>query len=286
MILDKEINLIINNYIKKYYVNLGYNIPNYRDPVVSVKVSDLHKNSNEILNCACDICGLEKKIKYQSYNKYLEKYGIYTCIKCNDEKKKKTKLERYGYENYNNKEKNKKTCLERYGVEYVLQVKEIKEKVKQTNLERYGTEYSFQSEIIKEKTRKTNNDRYGVDNPTQNQDILLKSFKSGHKIHYYKDTNLYYQGSYELDFLKKYYNIGIENGPTIKYTFENQEHIYFSDFYYKPLNLIIEVKSNYTYNIHKNKNISKGNKCREIGYKYIVIIDKNYSDFEKLIDEK
>ena len=34
------------------------------------------------------------------------------------DKIKKTKLEKYGDENWNNQEKNKQTCLNKYGTEY------------------------------------------------------------------------------------------------------------------------------------------------------------------------
>lgn len=48
------------------------------------------------------------------------------------EKIKRTKLERYGDENYNNPRKNEKTCLERYGVAHVKQIEDFKRKGKET----------------------------------------------------------------------------------------------------------------------------------------------------------
>ena len=80
----------------------------------------------------------------------------FTKIKNNSYEKaavanRKTKLEKYGDENYNNRDKCKKTCMEKYGVENPMKADKVKEKVKETNLEKYGVENTFQSEMIKDK---------------------------------------------------------------------------------------------------------------------------------------
>ena len=96
MILDKLVAVVMNNSIKKYYLNKGYEIPLYRNPILDIKIEDLSKCSNIKLNCVCDVCGKKKLIKHQAYNKYIENDGFYACNKCSDIKKKTTKLERYG----------------------------------------------------------------------------------------------------------------------------------------------------------------------------------------------
>jgi hypothetical protein len=279
MIIDKSIDLVMNNYIKTYYINLGYEIPKIRDSKINVKIEHLYKNSNVKINCACDICKKELMITYQSYNKYIDNQGYYACNKCSQDKKKKTKLKEHGCENYINIEKIRETCLKNYGVNHYSKTDDFQKKIKKTNNERYGVEYSFQSEKIKEKIKKTNNERYGVDNPTQNEELLLKSLKNGRKIHFYKDTNIYYQGTYELDFLENFYHIGIERCKSIKYG----NKIYFPDFFFPKLNLIIEIKSEYTYKLHETKNLNKQKSCLEQGYNFIFIIDKDYTEFEKII---
>jgi very-short-patch-repair endonuclease len=60
-------------------------------------------------------------------------------------------------------------------------------------------------------------------------------------------------------------------------------YIYFPDFYIEKLNLIIEIKSEYYYYLNLEKNIAKEKACLEQGYKYILIIDKNYKEFENTI---
>ena len=68
---------------------------------------------------------------------------------------KKTSFEKYGIEFYNNIEKRKRTCLKKYGVESTNQLQEVKEKKKQTCLERYGVDHPLKLKKIKEKARQT-----------------------------------------------------------------------------------------------------------------------------------
>jgi hypothetical protein len=97
-----------------------------------------------------------------------------------------------------------------------------------------------------------------VEIPMQSKQILSKQQKSALTRKQYHSTKLHYQGTYEKDFLDKYFNIlDINNGPTIKYYLENKKKVYFSDFYIKSKNLIIEIKSDYTYNLQLEKNLAK-----------------------------
>lgn len=51
------------------------------------------------------------------------------------------------------------------------------------------------------------------------------------------------------------------------------------------MNLIIEIKSTYYYNLHKSKNILKKEYTIKGGYRYIIILDKSYDIFIKLYNE-
>lgn len=77
------------------------------------------------------------------------------------EKQKKTCLEKYGDENYNNTIKNKETCLEKYGVENVFELIEIKEKIKNTNLKKYGFDHHTKNKQIMNKITETQIEKYG-----------------------------------------------------------------------------------------------------------------------------
>ncbi len=152
MILDSFITMRVNNRHKKFYIEKGYDIKKHN--IISIKIEDLLLNSNIKINVKCDICGTEKLLSYIKYNKNIKKYNYYSCSnKCAYDKNKKTyidkygtenpsqnidilnkikktKLERYGDENYNNLEKIKKTCVERYGADtYFLSDNFLKDKV-------------------------------------------------------------------------------------------------------------------------------------------------------------
>jgi hypothetical protein len=247
-----------------------------------------------------------EEIKRKRKETLLEKYGDERYY--NLERMKKTNLEKYGveftlqnkiikskakdsilriynvdnvFENEEIKEKIKQTIMEKYSVDNISKSENIKELKKSTTNKHYGVEYPSQSEEVKDKIKETCMEKYGVEHPCQNLEIFEKQQKSAFKLRYYKD--LYYRGSYELDFLEKYYNIGIRNFESIVYFYKNKQHRYFPDFYYEPLNLIIEIKSSYTYNLHIEKNIEKEKACINQGFNYIKIINKNYDEFDKLI---
>lgn len=179
----------------------------------------------------------------------------------------------------------KNTNLKKYGVENVFNNIDIQNKQKQTNLERYGVENVFKNEIIKEKIKKSNIENYGVEYPLQNTDIFIKNQKSQFKISYYK--NIMYQSSYELDFLIYCEKLNIldkiERGKRIKYTYNNKNKIYHPDYYIKDLNLLIEIKSDYHYNLDLNKNILKEEYSLKNNYDFIFIINKDYNIFNEKI---
>jgi hypothetical protein len=92
--------------------------------------------------------------------------------------------------------------------------------MKKTFLKNYGVENPFQSDKIKRQILKNNLKKYGVEYPQQNKEIHEKGQKTAKLLKIFKNTTIWYQGSYELDFLEKYYNKypNIECGPSIKYT--------------------------------------------------------------------
>jgi len=90
-----------------------------------------------------------------------KKYGD---KKFNNRKRAKiTKKEKYDDENYNNREKANKTILEKFGVKHHLQAKESMDKQKKTNLERYNEECAFKTENCIDARKKVNMELYGVE---------------------------------------------------------------------------------------------------------------------------
>ncbi len=220
----------------------------------------------------------------------IEKYGASNPSKSEliKNKIKQTFLEKYNVENisYLNETINKikKTTLKRYGVDNVFKSDIIKNRIKQTNIEKYGFEYTINNKEIKDKIKKTNLERYGVEHISQDYNIHQKQLISGYKIKEY--NNLLYQGTYEKDFI----DLCISNMLEIKkpkyfiYEYKNKSRRYFPDFYLPKYNLIVEVKSTYYYNLHIERNELKKETVISDNYKYILILDKNYDEFIKIIN--
>ena len=95
-----------------------------------------------------------------------------------NEKRKKTKKEKYGDENYTNREKYVSTCMERYGVEHVSKLDDIKERKKNTLIEHYGVDHQSKAEEVKRKKREKSIERYGTDCPLQAEEVKDKIKKT------------------------------------------------------------------------------------------------------------
>lgn len=286
--------------------NLGYynRVMNSKFKIgdeIDVPIKLISKSSQVLVDVSCDICNSESKTTYRNYNDCLN-YDFYSCNKCkhikrkitnkskhgmdnyqNVDKIKSTKLAKYGDENFTGREKSKITCLKKYGEDNVSKVDFIKDKKKLTNNKNWGVDNVFQSDEIKKISKSSMMDRFGVEHPNQNVEIFNRSQTSGFKIKKYKSG--FYRGTYELDFINYCDSKNIEfiNGPSIKYEFNGKIKIYHSDFFIKSKNLICEVKSSYTYNFDKELNEAKKLGSIKSGYNFIFIIDKDYSEFDRII---
>lgn len=260
MILNKEVLIKNNGRIKRHYENLGLDVSN---EFIRVPINLVTKGSHSIVSCSCDICNSIKDISYKTYINHTKYDGLYYCSNCSLIKKEKVLMERYGVKSY-------------------TQTSDFKEKSKKTCLDKYGYEFYQNSDLYKEKIVETCLSNYGCRNVMQNKNVFEKQSKSSYKTDIYE--NIDYQGTYELDFLEKYYdNIRIEKINPIKYFLNENEHYYHPDFYLPDYNLIIEIKSSYTYNYDLNKNLAKKEYSINSGYEFIFIIDKDYNDFESYI---
>ena len=169
--------MIINKYveIKISKKNIDHFLQYYKDiklkDIINADPNKLQKSSNVKVDVSCDICGNERNIKYQAYNKNInscEEHHIYTCDKCSHVKIKSFNRKKWGVDYFSQTdeygEKFRSTMVERYGVEYTLQSEELKNKVKKTNLEKFGYENPF---MDSNRIKKIFNDKYGVNHPSQ-----------------------------------------------------------------------------------------------------------------------
>lgn len=195
----------------------------------------------------------------------LEKYGEDHCMKVPAirEQAEKTCLEKYGtrwaFTQPDVYEKAKSVMLERHGVEYGLQSKEIRKKCTETCQERYGVNRPMESEIFREKGKDTLEERYGVRHPLQHPPFFYKSMGSpnrGNKIYEREGKTWTVQG-YEDRCIKDLINsgkaidsiiVGTDGVPFCRYTFEEKGCMWYPDIWLSDEQIIIEVKSTWTYN--------------------------------------
>jgi hypothetical protein len=307
MILDKIIYVKMNaKHISKYR-EMGYDC--VVGELTPIKIEDLPKYSKSIVLVSCDICENNSTLNYNIYNKSIEKNGFYRCVVCGRESAKKTCLFKYGVDNptklkkisekisinYKNKsdfekelmkENQKNTSFDKYGTWFV-NTSSYKKKVKETSIEKYGVDDYRKSDVFKNKVRDTIYERYGVLNLSHMTHEFKKSW-FGNKINgLHQPSNLKYQGTYELDFIEKYYNkVVIEKINPIQYKLNENNHYYHPDFYLPKYKLIVEVKSSYTYESDLDKNLAKKEYSIKNGFNFIFIIDKNYSELESIFFER
>lgn len=141
----------------------------------------------------------------------------------------------------------------------------------------YGVENPFQSEKIKLKMKETNLIKYGVEHASQSKEIrekiMMNSFKSKNyimpsgicvKVHGYEPyclDDLLQSNIPETEILK-----GYKDMPYINYLYDNKNRKYFPDIYLPSKNLLIEIKSEYTYGINTDLIFNKLYACMLQGY--------------------
>jgi hypothetical protein len=254
----------------------------------------------------CQKCGNPTKFItfFKGYHQYCSKKCTFSSQDRVD-KIKNTKYKKYGNENYNNTTASVKTCLKRYGVTNGGASVESIEKAKRTRIKKYGS-YSYnnidkyiktnmnkfgkshyakldsfkliQKEKLKnpeyqKKMRKGFCLKYGVEYPSQ---VPLFFEKGKYKYHTYQLPSgkiIKLQG-YEINTINELLKIYKEDEivynsnemPEIWYEYNGNVHRYYPDFFIPKDNLIVETKSEYTYNSDLSRNTAKFDRVKEMGY--------------------
>ena len=188
---------------------------------------------------------------------------------------KKSNLESYGVESTNQLDsirlKQKESMVMNHGSEYYVLSNEFTNKSDKTKLNRYGNKkYVNHKKAMNTKLKRYGNkfynnhekyietclERYGVEHVMQNETIFKKQQANCYGSKKYK--HLYYRGTYELLFIQEFeknFDIcDLENCFSIKYEYNNKMRVYFPDFLIKSKNIIVEIKSSWTYD-NNGKNI-------------------------------
>ncbi len=146
--------------------------------------------------------------------------------------------------------------------------------------------------LVRNQTQ-TFREKFGVDRPSQNTYIFEKSQKNGKKLRKYifKSGDEVSVRGYEPKALRLLESEGYTKNdivvsskemPKIWYE-QNGRHRYHPDIFISDENLIIEVKSTFTYNIELEKNLLKQQACLDAGYNFkFMIFDKDGT----LLDDK
>jgi hypothetical protein len=237
-----------------------------------------------------------EKIKQKTIKTLMEKHGVTNSFLISEI-----------YEKAHSKETRDKAGLatkETWSKKSKEEKQKIQEKRKNTYKEKTGYLSPLKNPEIQNKIKKTLIDRYGYDNPLKVPEIKKRamtnylknngSFESaGKKSKITKiNENLFCQGSFELDFVKKYLEKfpNLKNPKSFTYSLNGHDHLYFPDFYIEEMNLIVEIKSNWTFDRRgtcddlRNKNFAKWDVVKNNGFNFISIIDKNYTEFESLCE--
>lgn len=207
----------------------------------------------------------------------------------------------YNYRNMSDDTKRKRikntkaTNLKKYGNEWVINSKHSRDLTKQ----KLGVEYSWQSSKILKKCRETLFEHTGYNFPAQDPSILNQILST--KIKKYGDylipmakykeyqmpsgkiVKVQGNENYALNILLKTYdeddiiigrkNIENEIGKIVYLGPDNKSHMYYPDIYIKSNNKIYEIKSQFTYNVHKTINELKKQAVldKQIDFEFIII---------------
>jgi hypothetical protein len=240
------------------------------------RCSAIHSNSNLILK--------DKKSKSisiaHSKKTKVEKEEI-------SNKRKTTNLQRYGVTNNLHIPEVKETIVKKWMATYgydrpskspqikeILSVKakknssETVRKAKLTSLEKYGSDNIMKTDLGKQLVVNTNMERYGFASHMQNPEFCKNYFINHYKKFSSKSFTLPsgtivkllgYEPQVLTQLLKKFNESDILIGYSVyeelncTYTISGKIHKYIPDFYIKSRNLVIEIKSKYTYNFAEPK---------------------------------
>jgi hypothetical protein len=215
-------------------------------------------------------CGAETEKKFEMLNLYKYPY----CEACSLKKKEAKRVQ---------------TCIREHGVINTAQLPEVIKKINNTNLIKYG-DHPKRTKEVQKKWKDTCLEKYGG-HPNQNIDVQAKSEKSSfaYKDYMFPSGNVVKIQGYEnlaLDELVQKYDeediiIGRGAVPTITYYMDDVKHVYFPDFYIKSEHKIIEVKSEWTIQLHRANIEEKAAATIKTGYKYEIWI---YNGKQKKLD--
>jgi hypothetical protein len=207
----------------------------------------------------------------------------------------------------------RKTCIDKYGVDNPFKSDKVKTKIKETIKNEYGVEFISQSQSIKDQKEKTMMDKYGrPHNFAAHKDFMVAKYGVRHSAHLpqvaeilcnnrFKVRHKFILPSGKILELQGYERFGIAellkefeedeiyhakgDMPAILYNFKGKSHRYYPDFYIPKANLVIEVKSEYTYESDLEKNKAKFTAAKAKGLTHRLQIFDRYGYLKPSLGE-
>ena len=247
-----------NDIYKKYNVNLSKLKRDYlKNPLKKItvksptgyKLEKPYKEDIEYLYIDLNIPMKEisnyLNIGETTLRKWFRYFNIRKNYKLTQQLLKKTKLEKYGDENYNNSKKRKQTKLEKYGDENYNNRK----LALITNNNLYNGNSPLCSEIIQKKSKETLIKKYGVDNyfkSNKHKNIMnLNRKKINQKIFITKQKNNQLGNNSKEE--KIILNLLLQKYPLTKYQYKSKEYPFICDFYIPEIDTYIEYQGYFTH---------------------------------------
>lgn len=221
----------------------------------------------------------------------LKKYGVDIASKTPEviEKNRLSHLTNWGdYAMRTNEVLTKRndTLIERYGG-IGMASEELFSKMKNTNIEKYGVEYYSTTDDWYNKCVSTALEKYGEEWVSKVDYINIKQQSGGYNYYDFEFPSgkvVRVQG-YEprvltkllIDYDENDIIVGVQNIINeigfFHYEYENKKSRYYPDIYIKSENKVIEVKSTYTFNKEKEKNLLKRESVlnKNINFKFIIL---------------
>jgi len=156
--IESRINKSKEAFLEKHGVENGFQLKEVQEKAQTSAKKTFKAIGDEI----------QRKIKKTK----LERYGNenFNNIKKTKEKKRL----KYGNENFNNRQKAKETMQERFGADHAMKNSKIRKKAENTLLSNHGVKSPLQKKELMDKMRQTNLDRYGVENYSMSQEFKGK----------------------------------------------------------------------------------------------------------------
>jgi hypothetical protein len=165
----------------------------------------------------------------------------------------------------------RKKTKEKIGVEYSLKLKWVQQKAKKTHMENTGYSNPLKNPETVKKMKKTKIEKYGsLLNPMARYKNYYMPSGKVYKIQGNEPQalDLLLEKFEETDIFISRKEIEKQIGKIFYDDSRGKSHEYYPDIYIKSENKIIEVKSGFTYNMHKNINILKKEACISKGLNF------------------